>query len=134
MVVSVYEQIWYHTHRESISNLHLHALFLRYVDNRLVILPSSTKDLPAFQILVDPDFYKAPIFLETEPDQEFLGFQVELDPLELCYQPPQDLSQVLSPICRLLLLLFFSVDLRQGVPLYTGDLFPNHKLTKVFTP
>ena len=67
MVVSVYEQIWYHTHRESITNLHLHALFLRYVDNRLVIIPSSTKELPAFQILVDPDFYKAPIFLETEP-------------------------------------------------------------------
>ena len=98
MVVSVYEQIWYHTHRESISNLHLHALFLRYVDNRLVILPSSTKDLPAFQILVDPHFYKAPIILETEPDQEFLGFQVELGPFELCYQPPQDLSQVLSPM------------------------------------
>ena len=98
MVVSVYEQIWYHTHRESISNLHLHALFLRYVDNRLVILPASTKELPAFQILVDPDFYKAPIFLETEPDQEFLGFQLELDPFELCYQPPQDLSQVLSPM------------------------------------
>ena len=33
-------------------------------------------------------FYKAPIILETEPDQEFLGFQVELDPFELCYQPP----------------------------------------------
>ena len=60
--------------------------------------PSSTKDLPAFQILVDPHFYKAPIILETEPDQEFLGFQVELDPFELCYQPPQDLSQVLSPM------------------------------------
>ena len=98
MVVSVYEQIWYHTHRQAISNLHLHALFLRYADNRRVILPSSTKDLAAFQVLVDPDFYKAPIFLETEPDQEFLGFQVELDPFELCYQPPQDLSQVLSPM------------------------------------
>lgn len=59
MVVSVYEQIWYHTHRESISNLHVHALFLRYVDNRLVILPSSNKDLPAFQILVDPHFLQS---------------------------------------------------------------------------
>ena len=98
MVVSVYEQIWFHTHRESISNLHLNALFLRYVDNRLVILPSSTKDLAAFQVLADPHFYKAPIILETEPDQEFLGFQLELDPFELCYQPPQDLSQVLSPM------------------------------------
>jgi len=98
MVVSVYEQIWFHTHRESISNLHLNALFLRYVDHRPVILPSSTKHLAAFQVLVDPNFYKAPIILETEPDPEFLGFQLELDPFELCYQPPQDLSQVLSPM------------------------------------
>ena len=36
--------------------------------------------------------------------------------------------------CQLLLLLFFSVDLRQGVPLYTGDPFPNRKWTKVFSP
>ena len=98
MVVSVYEQIWFHTHRESISNLHLHALFLRYVDNRLAIIPTSTVDLPAYQILTDPDFYKSPIVLESEPDQEFLGFQLELNPFEMIYQSPRDLSQVLSPM------------------------------------
>ena len=97
MVVSVYEQIWFHTHRESITNLHLHALFLRYVDNRLVIIPSTTVDLPAYQILTDADFYKSPIVLEDEPDQEFLGFQLELDPFEMIYQSPRDFSQVLSP-------------------------------------
>ena len=97
MVVSVYEQIWFHTHRESITNLHLHALFLRYVDNRLVIIPSSTTEIPAYQILTDADFYKTPIVLEDEPDQEFLGFQLELDPFEMIYQCPRDLSQVLSP-------------------------------------
>ena len=96
MVVSVYEQIWSHTHRESITNLHLHALFLRYVDNRLVIIPTSTTDIPAYQILTDADFYKSPIILEDEPDQEFLGFQLELDPFEMIYQSPRDLSQVLS--------------------------------------
>ena len=96
MVVSVYEQIWFHTHRESISNLHLHALFLRYVDNRLVIIPTSTVDLPAYQILTDPDSYKSPIVLESEPDQEFFGFQLELNPFEMIYQSPRDLSQVLS--------------------------------------
>ena len=97
MVVSVYEQIWFHTHRESITNLHLHALFLRYVDNRLVIIPSSTTEIPAYQILTDADFYKSPNILEDEPDQEFLGFQLELDPFEMIYQCPRDLSQVLSP-------------------------------------
>ena len=98
MVVSVYEQIWFHTHRESITNLHLHALFLRYVDSRLVIIPSSMVDLPAYQILTNTDFYKSPIVLESEPDQEFLGFQLELDPFEMIYQSPRDLSQVLSPL------------------------------------
>ena len=86
MVVSVYEQIWFHTHQSSISNLHLSALFLRYVDNRLVIISSSTVDIPAYQILTDPDFYKSPIVLESEPDQEFLGFQLELNPFEMIYQ------------------------------------------------
>ena len=128
MVVSVYEQIWFHTHRESISNLHLNAIFLRYVDNRLLILPSSTKDLAAFQVLVDPNFYKAPIILETEPDQEFFGFQLELDPFELCYQPPRSCHR-----CRLRLQLFSSVDLPLGVPLFIADLILKHNLTKVFT-
>ena len=38
-----------------------------------------------------------PIILETEPDQEFLGFMLETKPLELIYQGPTNLSQVLSP-------------------------------------
>ena len=86
MVVSVYEQIWHHAHEESITNLHHHALFLRYVVNRLALIPSSTADLPAYRILTDADFYKSPIVLETEPDQEFLGRQLELNPFEMIYQ------------------------------------------------
>ena len=38
-----------------------------------------------------------PIILETEPDQEFLGFMLETKPLELIYQGPTNVSQVLSP-------------------------------------
>ncbi len=98
MVVSVYEQIWHHTHEESITNLHHHALFLRYVDNRFALIPSSTADLPAYQILTNADFYKSPFILETKPDQEFLGFQLELNPFEMIYQCPRDVSQVLSPM------------------------------------
>ena len=98
MVVSVYEQIWDHTHEESITNMHHHALFLRYVDNRLALIPASTVDLPADQILIDADFYKSLIILETEHDQEFLGFQLELHSFEMIYQCPKDMSQVLSPM------------------------------------
>ena len=62
-----------------------------------MILPSTATEIPAYQILTDADFYKTPIVLEDEPDQEFLGFQLELDPFEMIYQCPRDLSQVLSP-------------------------------------
>lgn len=43
MVASVYEQIGFHTHKESITNMHLHALFLRYVDNRLAFIYQPTR-------------------------------------------------------------------------------------------
>ena len=62
-----------------------------------MIIPSSTTEIPAYQILTDADFYKSPIVLEDGPDQEFLGFQLELDPFGMIYQCPRDLSQVLSP-------------------------------------
>ena len=35
--------------------------------------------------------------IETEPDQEFLGFMLETKPLELIYQGPTNISQILSP-------------------------------------
>jgi len=37
------------------------------------------------------------IILETEPDQQFLGFMLETQPLELIYNGPTNISQVLSP-------------------------------------
>ena len=41
--------------------------------------------------------YGNPIVLETEPDQEFLGFIVEFDRFTLRYSPPRDLNQVMVP-------------------------------------
>ena len=35
--------------------------------------------------------------LETEPDQEFLGFMLETNPFELIYSGPTNVPQVLSP-------------------------------------
>ena len=88
MVVSIYEEICYSTHRTLLTNHHLQALYLRYVDNRLLPVPEGLCDLGPLQILTHEDFYKAPIVLETEPDQEFLGFQLELNPFEMIYQCP----------------------------------------------
>ena len=87
MVVSISEQIW------SIT-FHRH---IRYVDNRLVFGDRRLTDLAPYEVLLDDGFYGKPIILETEPDQEFLGFMLETKPLELIYQGPTNVSQVLSP-------------------------------------
>ena len=50
-----------------------------------------------YEVLLDDGFYGKPIILENEPDQEFLGFMIETKPLEVIYQGPTNISQVLSP-------------------------------------
>ena len=35
--------------------------------------------------------------METEPDQEFIGFILEFDPFTLRYSPPRGLNQVMAP-------------------------------------
>ena len=54
-------------------------------------------DLAPYEVLLYDGFCGKPIILETEPDQEFLGFMLETKPLELIYQGPTNVSQVLSP-------------------------------------
>ena len=67
------------------------------MDNRLIFGDSRLRDLPPYEVLLDEGFYGKPIILETEPDQEFLGFMLGTKPLELIYQGPTNISQVLSP-------------------------------------
>ena len=81
----------------SLVNMDLASRLLRYVDNRLCLLDPGWLPEPAFQNFVHPDFYGSPIILETEPDQEFLGFILEFDPFTLRYSPPRDLNQVMAP-------------------------------------
>ena len=70
---------------------------IRYVDNRLIFGDKRLTALAPYEVLLDEGFYGKPIILETEPDQEFLGFMLETKPLELIYQGPTNISQVLSP-------------------------------------
>ena len=97
MVVSISEQIWSINFKQIPSNYHLFIRRIRYVDNRLIFGDSRLRDLPPYEVLLDEGFYGKPIILETEPDQEFLGFMLETKPLELIYQGPTNLSQCLSP-------------------------------------
>jgi hypothetical protein len=97
MVVSISEQIWSINFRHILSNHNLFIRHIRYVDNRLIFGDKRLTDLSPYEVLLDDRFYSKPIILETEPDQEFLGFMPETKPLELIYQGPTNVSQVLSP-------------------------------------
>ena len=97
MVVSISEQIWSNTFRHIMSNHHLFIRHIRYVDNRLIFGDKRLTDMAPYEVLLDDGFYGKPIILETEPDQEFLGFMIETKPLEVIYQGPTNISQVLSP-------------------------------------
>ena len=97
MVVALSEEVWFRTYESQLSNMDLTSRCLRYVDNRLCLPDSSWATEPAFELFLHPDFYGKPIVLETEPDQEFLGFILEFDPFTLRYSPPHDLNQVMAP-------------------------------------
>ena len=97
MVVSISEQIWSINFNQILSNHSLFIRHIRYVDNRLIFGDKRLLDLAPYEVLLDDGFYGKPIILETEPDQEFLGFMLETQPLELIYQGPTNISQVLSP-------------------------------------
>ena len=74
MVVALSEEIWYRTYRTTLSTMDLTARLLRYVDNRLCLSDPSWDYEICFANFLHPEFYGHPIILETEPDQEFLGF------------------------------------------------------------
>ena len=97
MVVALSEEIWYRTYRTTLTTMDLSARLLRYVDNRLCLAdPSWDYDI-CFANFLRPEFYGHPIILETEPDQEFLGFCIEFEPFALRYSPPRDFNQVMAP-------------------------------------
>ena len=148
MVVSISEEVWSINFKQILCNHHLFIRHIRYVDNRLIFGDSRLRDLPPYEVLLDEGFYGKPIILETEPDQEFLGFMLETKPLELIHQGPTNISQVLSPFsasppkvllsgfrfrCRIVVKgAFPDFCVRQGldqlIHLYTLAGFPNEEL------
>ena len=151
MVVSISEQIWSCTFHQILSNHHLFIRHIRYVDNRLIFGDKRLTALAPYEVLLDEGFYGKPIILETEPDQEFLGFMLETKPLELIYQGPTNMSQVLSPFsaspapvllsgfrsrCHIVIKGAFPVfrvqqGLNQLIHLYTRAGFPKEELQSI---
>ena len=97
MVVALSEEIWYQTYHTTLATMDLSARLLRYVDNRLCLADPSWDYEISFTNFLNPEFYGNPIILETEPDQEFLGFCIEFEPFALRYSPPRDFNQVMAP-------------------------------------
>ena len=79
MVVALSEEIWYRTYRTTLSSMDLTVRLLRYVDNRLCLSDPCWDYEICFANFLHPEFYGHPIILETEPDQEFLGFCIEFE-------------------------------------------------------
>ena len=151
MVVSISEQIWHNTFHQLLSNHHLFIKHVRYVDNRLIFGDKRLTSFDPYEVLLDDGFYGKPIILETEPDQEFLGFMIETKPLELIYQGPTQVSQVLSPFsasppsvllsgfrsrCHIVIKgAFPSLRVQQGlsqlIRLYARAGFPNEELQSI---
>ena len=151
MVVSISEQIWHNTFHQLLSNHHLFIQHVRYVDNRPIFGDKRLTSFDPYEVLLDDGFYGKPIVLETEPDQEFLGFMVETKPLELIYQGPTQVSQVLSPFsasppsvllsgfrsrCHIVIKgAFPSLRVHQGlaqlIRLYSRAGFPNEELQSI---
>ena len=51
---------------------------IRYVDNRLLLIPDSIIRNPAIRELIDLDFYVPPVQLEEVGNDEFLGFHLNI--------------------------------------------------------
>jgi len=97
MVVPLSEEIWHRTFSDTLASMDLTSRLLRYVDNRLCLVDPSWHYEPAFANFLHPEFDGKPVILETEPDQEFLGFCIEFEPFALRYRPPRDFNQVMAP-------------------------------------
>ena len=108
MVVAVHEQAWAITYRTHLYNAkHLQpeapcsstASFFatRYVDNRLMVIPTRMITLPPFAKLVHKDFYVPPVELEVEPGYDFLGMELDPDQFAIHYTRQIQLNDVPSP-------------------------------------
>ena len=86
MVVALSEEIWFRTYASFLKSLDLASRFLRYVDNRLCLVDPTWLSEPSITNFLHPDFYGRPIL---QPDQEFLGFLLEFEPLRCVIHRPE---------------------------------------------
>ena len=89
--ITLHEINWqqaFHTELQHSQNTQGPHLFIRYVDNRLVLAPQATFHTLPFTTLALNDFYQLPIQLEQVGDSHFLGFELNLPARSITYIQP----------------------------------------------
>ena len=97
MVVSISEQIWSITFKQSLTSHDLFVKHVRYVDNRLLFADRRIDTLAAYDVLIHEGFYGNPSYWRRNRIRSSWVFMLECRPFELIYQGPTNLSQILSP-------------------------------------
>ena len=78
------------------TTLYSSFLFLRYVDNRLLLGPTATLQSQQLKAFYDPHFYDG-ILLETVSDHQWLGFTTDAKARTATFNLPEKPWQIRSP-------------------------------------
>ena len=95
--ITLHEVNWQQAFQQQLQRLeaaHGPYIFLRYVDNRMIIAPQPTFSSLPFQTLALHDFYQLPIQLELVGDTHFLGFTLNLSNRSITFNQPTSPWQI----------------------------------------
>ena len=95
--ITLHEVNWQQAFQQQLQRLeaaHGPYIFLRYVDNRMIIAPQPTFSSLPFQTLALHDFYQLPIQLELVGDTHFLGFTLNLANRSITFNQPTSPWQI----------------------------------------
>ena len=95
ITVSHVEHQWIsQPHTQSLLQRHSDGIYIiRYVDNRLVIVDYQQQHHAAMQQFLTDTFYQSPVLLEPEPDNTFLGCDINPDQQTISYIQPANTWQ-----------------------------------------
>ena len=88
------EQAWQSAHKHMLSN---YFLFLRYVDNRLILADEAELQSKAMRELCASDFYEDPVQLEAVTDHSWLGFTIDARQRTCFFKIPTQPWQIRAP-------------------------------------
>ena len=95
--ITLHEVNWQQAFQQQLHHLqtaHGPYIFLRYVDNRMIIAPQPTFNSLPFRTLALHDFYQLPIQFELVGDSHFLGFTLHLANRSITFNQPTSPWQI----------------------------------------